>query len=623
MSYAAVVIATAVPVVLGLLVVRRSDKRLIGWLLVAQGVSVGALLGGAPVAGSGTAALIADQLAAGSWIFLFLWLVLIAYLLPDGRTLSHGWLLWIRGGLVGALLFLVGAAGDRSAFVLEHEGTEPPLRWLPQPLSGLLGTVGLLLVVLLFLGSAVAVRSRLRRSSGQDRLQLLWLVWGALAVPMGLLVLWVNYFAMGAQEWLTTVTLTVVSVALPATIAVAILRYNLFDVRLALSRTLTYGALLVGVLGAYALVLYAAERMGGSGNGGGLAAVAVVAVAVHPAHAWLRERIDRWVYGYRSEPYQALRLLADRADAADPDALSTAITDVVKQALRVKRVWVDADGADHPGVLRTALIHRSERLGDLAVEVPPGRTLSAADMSLLQDLARYAAVLVRAQQQADELRESRTRIVAGREEERRRLRRDLHDGVGPTLAAVVLTLNAAEAREDAAERGVLLAEAREQVRDAISEVRRLVDDLRPPAIDEVGLLGAIRQRASALSGGVVIEVSGPDPMPDLPAAVEVAAFRIASEAMANVARHSRASRCQVHVGVNGSFEMTIADNGRGADPGDGTIGPGVGWTSMRERAAELGGRCTISERAQGGLVVRVIVPLEHPQTEDSDLEGDA
>jgi two-component system NarL family sensor kinase len=622
MSYVAVLIATSVPVALGLLVVRRSGQRRIGWLLVAQGVSVGLLLGGAQAAGSGTAALIVDQLAAGSWIFLFLWLVLIAYLLPDGRTLSHGWLWWIRAGLAGSLLFLVGAAGDRSTFVLEHDGADPPLRWLPQSLSGVLGTVGLVLVVLLFLGSFVAVRSRLRRSAGRERLQLLWLVWGALAVPIGLLVLWVNYFALGAADWLTTVVLTLVSVALPATIAVAILRYNLFDVRLVLTRTLTYGALVVGVVAAYALVLYAAERMGGNGNAGGLAAVAIVAVAVHPAYAWLRERIERWVYGYRSQPYQALRLLADRADAADPDALSTAITDAVTEALRVHRVWVDAGGPDHEGVVRTALIHRGERLGYLAVEVPSGRTLSAADLSLLQDLARYAAVLVRAQWQADELRESRTRIVAGREEERRRLRRDLHDGVGPTLAAVVLTLNAAEAREDAGQRGVLLAEAREQVRDAISEVRRLVDDLRPPAIDEVGLLAAIRQRAAALSGGVTIEVSGPDPMPDLPAAVEVAAFRIASEAMANVARHSRASRCQVNMGVNGSFEMTIADNGRGADPGHGTRW-GVGWTSMRERAAELGGRCSITERAQGGLVVRVVVPLEHPQAQDSDMEGDA
>ena len=125
---------------------------------------------------------------------------------------------------------------------------------------------------------------------------------------------------LGDHDWLVDVALTGVSVALPITIAIAILRHRLFDIQVVLSRTLTYGALLVGVVGLYALLLLAAERMGGNGTAGGLLAVAVVAVAVHPAYSWLRRRIERWVYGYRAQPQQALRLLADRAEAADPDA---------------------------------------------------------------------------------------------------------------------------------------------------------------------------------------------------------------------------------------------------------------------------------------------------------------
>ena len=348
----------------------------------------------------------------------------------------------------------------------------------------------------------------------------------------------------------------------------------------------------------------------------------VVAVAVHPAYSWLRQRIERWVYGYRSQPHQALRLLADRADAAEPEALVASITQAVAEALRVDSVWVDAgaEDGDDDHVVRTPLVHRGERLGDLAVEVPAGRRLSPADVSLLRDLARYAAVLVRSERQSDQLRESRSRIVAGREEERRRLRRDLHDGVGPSLAAIVLKLNAAQSRADGGERNALLAEAREEVKAAIAEVRRLVDDLRPPAIDEVGLVGAIRQRAAALTGELTIEVTGPDPMPVLPAAVEVAAFRIAAEAMTNVARHAGATRCRVAIGVNGSFELTVADNGRGTDR---TTTRGVGWTTMRERAAELGGSCTISSRPEGGLVVRARLPLEQQPSEDADVKADA
>jgi signal transduction histidine kinase len=379
----------------------------------------------------------------------------------------------------------------------------------------------------------------------------------------------------------------------------------------------------VGVVALYALLLLAAERVGGDGTAGGLLAVAVVAVTIQPASAWLRQRIERWVYGYRSEPHRAMRLLADRAEAAEAGALGPSITEAVAAALRVDHVWVDTgpvEGGDDERVVRAPLAHGGERLGDLAVEVPRGRQLSAADRSLLEDLARYASVLVRSDRQADQLRESRAGIVAGREEERRRLRRDLHDGVGPSLAAVVLKLNAAQSRADGAERNALLGEARAEVKDAIAEVRRLVDDLRPPAIDEVGLLGAIRQRAAGLSGDLVIEVDGPASMPALPAAVEVAAFRIASEAMTNVARHSSATRCRILVALNGSFELTVIDNGGGVDR---FVRRGVGWTSMQERAAELGGSCTVTSRPGGGLVVRAVLPFEQRLGEPADVGADA
>ncbi len=626
MFHAAVAIATAIPVVLGLLVVRGGQRR-IGWLLVAHGVSVGVLLGGSRDASTGTASLVADQVLAGSWIFLFLWLVLIAYLLPDGRPFTALWRRVILVGLLGAVLFLIGAAGDRAGFRQEHDGREPPLAWLPHVLSGVLGLVGLVLVVLFFFGSAVAIRNRLRGSAGVVRMQLLWLVWGALAVPLGLLLVWTNHFVLGDHAWLTDLTLTAISVSLPVAIAIAILRHHLFDIQVVLSRTLTYGALVLGVVTLYALLLVVAERLGGNGNAGGLLAVAVVAVAVNPAYSWLRQRVERWVYGYRSQPHQALRLLADRAEAAGPESLGAAVTEAVAEALRVDRVWIDADdreaddaddAATDDRVVRTPLWHRGERVGDLAVDVPPGRRLSAADLSLLRDLARYAAVLVRSEGQAHLLRESRTRIVAGREEERRRLRQDLHDGVGPSLAAVVLKLNAAQSRADGPDRSALLAEARDEVRDAIAEVRRVVDDLRPPAIDEVGLVPAIRQRGAALSVGLAVEVSGPDPMPELPAAVEVAAFRITSEAMANVARHAGATRCRVDVRVDGCLELTVADNGRGAD---GATERGVGWSSMRERAAELGGSCTITNRAEGGLLVRAVLPIERQRATEPEAEA--
>ncbi len=622
MPYPAVALATAVPVLLGVLVVRRGPP-VVGWLLVAHGLSIGALLG--PwFTRTSSAPLVLDQLLAGSWIFLFLWLVLVAYLVPDGRPLTSRWRNWLLLGLLGAVLFLVGSAGDRGGFMEEHDGLTPPLAWLAPQVSGALGVVGLVLVVLLFFGSGLAVRARWRVSAGMVRVQLMWLFVGALAVPAALLVIWANYFLMGQGEWVTGLALSAVSLALPVSIAIAILRYRLFDIQVVLSRALTYGALLSGVVLLYAVLLLGAERIGGSSAAGGLVAVAVVAVAVHPAYSWLRQRVEQWVYGYRSQPHQALRMLADRADDADSDALDTALTDAVAKALRVDRVWVleaeaevDAVG-DDDHVVQVPMDHRGEHLASLVVHVPPGRRLSVEDRALLRDLARYAAVLVQHERQEQQLRESRTSIVAAREEERRRLRQDLHDGVGPCLAAVVLKLNAAESRPDDAERRALVIEARDEVRSAIAEVRRAVDDLRPPAIDEVGLLAAIRQTAAIMSVAFPIKVSGPDPLPALPAAVEVAAFRIASEALANVAQHSQATLCRVEIRVHDRFEMTVADNGRGA--GGSTHRRGLGWDSMRERAAELGGRCTITNVAEGGLLVHAVFPIEQPKSALPDIE---
>jgi two-component system NarL family sensor kinase len=604
-----------VPVVVGALILRWHPRYAIGWLLVAHGVLFFlSLTFDGPV--TSRTGLIADQLTSGAWVLLFLGLVVIAYLLPDGRAANRFWRWWLRIGLAGVLLFIVGAAGDGQGFAETHDGAALPLAWLPEAVSDLLGSVGLLMVALLIFGSAVAVWRRLRRARGDERLQLLWLVWGALTVPVTLLTGWINHFLLDDGP-LFPAALGLVAVGLPITVGIAILRHRLFDIRFVLSRTLTYLLLVVAVITVYAMLLFATDRLIGNGTLGGLLAVGVVAVAVHPAYSFLWKRVERWVYGLRSDPRAAIRLLVDRAEAADPTGLITAVTDAVAAALRVDRVWVETTEASPDPALRERMVHRSEDVGQLAIAVPDGREFSPADLDLVRDLAQFAAILVRSGQLNDELSASRRRIVAGREEERRRLRRDLHDGVGPSLAAIVLKLNATQSRTDPGERNALIAEVRDEVKGAIGEVRRLVDDLRPPAIDEVGLLNAMRQRASALSGAVTFEVTGPPAPPPLPAAVEVAAFRIASEAMTNVARHSGATRCRVEIEVNGTaFQLAVSDNGHGTDRA--TTG-GIGWTTMRERAAELGGSCTITSRPEGGLVVRAVLPL----VEHEPVEADA
>jgi signal transduction histidine kinase len=600
--------AASVSVAVGLLVLLRSGQRWIGCLLVAHGICFGALLVN-PSTSTSHLGMVVDQLAAGSWVFLFLWLVLIAYLVPDGHSLSPGWRRWMLCGLGGVAAFLVASPGDVDGFKEAHHGNDPPVPWLPAPVAGAIGVVGLLLTVLLFFGAVFAVLARLRQSSGDVRLRLLWLVWGATSLPVALMLAWVGHFALDDNPWVVGLALTLAGVGLPVTIGIAVLRHQLFDIQLVLSRTLTYGVLVTSVIGVYALLLAGAQLLVGDSVVGGVVAVTLVAVAVQPAYATVRRRIERWVYGYRADPAVALRRLGASLESADPLRVVDAITASVAEALKVDRAWVSPPGAevDDPRVVRVPLVHRDEPIGDLLVEVPDGRRLSSADTALLHDIARQASVTVRAAQLAGDLQASRSRIVTAREEERKRLRRELHDGVGPSLAAILLMLEAARSREDVATRDLLLVEIRDETKAAVAEVRRVVDELRPPAIDEVGLAGAIRQRAASLSTDrLAFQVDSPGTSPPIPAAVEVAAFRIASEAMTNVAKHSGASRCRVDLAFDRMLELTVSDNGQGSRR---TPGNGVGWTSMTERAAELGGSCTIRDRSEGGLVVHAVLPL--------------
>jgi signal transduction histidine kinase len=212
---------------------------------------------------------------------------------------------------------------------------------------------------------------------------------------------------------------------------------------------------------------------------------------------------------------------------------------------------------------------------------------------------------------ADLLR-SRAALVTAREEERRRLRRDLHDGLGPALAGVTLGLHAARAtlKRDLASSEELLVILESQMEEAVGDIRQLVYGLRPPALDEVGLVRALQQQAARLEGtaGLVVSVEAiPPHFAQLPAAVEVAAYRIAMEAMTNTARHANASLCSVLIRVGDSLELTVTDNGVGlADESS----PGVGLNSMRERAGELGGGLEI-ESSTAGTAVTATLPVVH------------
>jgi signal transduction histidine kinase len=349
------------------------------------------------------------------------------------------------------------------------------------------------------------------------------------------------------------------------------------------------------------------------------------------------------MFGDRDDPYRALTRLGARLESMlDPMEAPAIIVRAIAESLRVPWVAIrlrrlddaEAEATDSPDIaarrvishgrqptselVSMPLVSGTEVVGELQVAPrSPSEPLSLADRALLGALARQATPALRAVSLTLDLVESRERLVVAREEERRRIRRDLHDGLGPTLAAVGMRAEVAAdlAARDPAAAQRLLDEMRSEVRAALADVRRLVDALRPPALDELGLVGALQAQASRLGVAPAIEVDAAS-LPALPAAVEVAAYRIAVEAMTNAARHAAARSCRVLLHeseADGSagpvLEIEIADDGRGIpDP----VRPGIGLTSMRERAAEIGGSLTVARGPSGGTLVTARLPLTAP-----------
>lgn len=341
-----------------------------------------------------------------------------------------------------------------------------------------------------------------------------------------------------------------------------------------------------------------------------------------------------------------LARLADRLQGSlDPYAVLPAVVTVVAQALpaRYAAVYlkrVDADelilaaehgtatgesslppsplaavgtAGDNPGTdpshsLTFPVLYKSEEVGLLLVVPADDHPPTPEERHLLAAIARGAGSAAQVVRQEHDLQLARERLVLAREEERRRLRRNLHDSIGPTLAA--LSLRAGSVRnlieQDPPAAQEQFNELREQIHSVITDIRRVVYNLRPPALDELGMLPAIQEQARQFStGGLQVSVDAPDQMPPLPAAVEVAAYRIVTEALANVARHAHARLCRVHLSVNDQVSIEVVDDGVGLLPNHRA---GVGIASMRERVAELGGSCTIESPAEGGTRVLAFLP---------------
>jgi signal transduction histidine kinase len=539
---------------------------------------------------------------------------------PVGTVRRHRWLV----PAVYAVTFGIYAAAMTAA-----RATSPTaLAWV-----GTWPTIQLALVVPAVVVAVVLIAVRYARTAepaARARIRLATL--GVVASAVLGLVLFQGPELVLGTALLPPEAIGLIALPLPLGFAAAILHDHLFDLDVALNRTLVYGGMTLGVLAVYVATVAGLTALAGDqpGYAVSLLATGLAALAALPLRDVLQRAVNRAMYGSRDEPWQAMRRLGARLEwAVDPERAFPAVAETVADALRLPYVGVEvvdeagrravvAEHGSPPGVVeRVSLVHGGEAVGELLLGVRAGeRGFRPSELALVRDLARQAGAALHAQRLRDDLARSRERLVVAREEERRRLRRDLHDGLGPTLAAIGMRAEAASAllgAGEAASRTQLDALTGE-VRVALADVRRLVDGLRPPALDELGLLGAIGQQAARLDGGAdrkagaaAIRVeSDPVTLPELPAAVEVAAYRITVEAMTNAVRHAGARLCRVRLEARSQLVIEVTDDGRGVPA---PLQPGTGIESMRDRATELGGEVAIEARPEGGTRVIARLPL--------------
>lgn len=557
---------------------------------------------------------------AGAWVSSWLWTAvptgfLLALLwFPDGDVPGPRWRPAVGGVAVSwALIWLATAFAPGPMPDFDGHIVVNPLGWVGAgPALHAIGRAGMIILAVTAVATVASVGWRFYRGGATVRAQLRWLL--AMVAVIAVTVALPSPVALSPVILALQVTAVFL---LPVTLAVTLVRRD----GLVLPRLLVYGSLSALLLAAYLAVVGLAQAAFGSraDPAAAVAAAGLIAVLAAPLRVRLQRSVDRLVYGARGDPYAALADLGRRI-AGSPGDLLHEVVHAVTDALRAPYAAVVLPGDDVPAAcagrpshpeIAVPLLLRDTQAGSLIVAQ---RTLkepySERDLALLHDLARHIAVAAHAATLTRDLQRSRESLVAAREEERRRIRRDLHDGLGPALAGIAFGLDAARntLAADPKATAATLAELKTEMQASIADVRRLIYNLRPPALDQAGLVPALEQYAARLTerGTLDILVSAPA-LPPLPAAVEVAAYRIATEALTNVVRHSGARHTSVSFTVDdANLRLEVADDGIGlpAEPGD--RGTGLGLAAMAERAAELGGACSAAARSRGTCVVAVL-----------------
>ncbi len=528
-------------------------------------------------------------------LFPLLGLVLAIY--PDGRLPGPRWRLPVAASAVGIGLLTVAMIGG-------YNDIAPGAAPASLPDWPIFGALFVATMALLLVGGTVAIWvmsfKRFATSQAHERQQLAWFIGAVLPLLLlGILGPWQS-------------VISGLAVALPAAIAVGVLRYGMLGIEFVLRRGLVFVPLTAAVLAGYLLAAALAGSRFGNGPLAPVLTAALIAVGLAPLRDRLQRAVDRFVYGQRRDPISAVLDMGDTvAGGPSTDLLPTVLATVIS-ALRAPGARVEnpagrtiaLTGEQIEGV-RLSLRFGGETVGTLLVAGrAPGEAFNEADLRLLNALAPQVAVVVRAQDLTEALEDERDRVLAATTSERDRLRRDLHDGLGPSLSGIGLGLEAVETAVGHGDSGTatdVLSVLRAETRTAVSEVRRILDDLRPSALDGTRLVDALTRYAATVSTRLPVLVEVHPDLHQIGPDLESAVYRIAQEALTNAVRHASANEVRIGLSLrDGRVLLEVSDDGRGFSV---TNGVGVGLQSMRQRAEEAGGKLLVASSPAGTTVL--------------------
>lgn len=518
-------------------------------------------------------------------------IIVVPWLMRD-RALGP----WSRVGLALGIVITGALTVQRAVFPMSD----------PRVLLGAVVVMGLVTA------AAVAWRAR-HEPAERDHVALGWLTVGVTAMALSFLpLLW-----YAIPPWTMAVLHLVCQLLFSGAILVVVLRQQLWGIDLAVSRALVAGILAVLLVGAYVIAVLGVQGAVGDTRASQVAAAVVVVLAAPFLRQWAGRRVGALVYGQALEPHRAVRAMGAGFASDDERALLDVLVAQLAASMRLQSVAVTSGGATvasygvpSDNVLELPVVHRGQEIGVLVVTAPPGEWLGARTVKAVADLSDLVAAGVALTLALHEADAARERLTSARLQERKVIRRELHDGLGPWLAGLRLGMqgvrNAVRPNPELAES--LLDSLSAELDQRIADVRTLSHSLLPPAIEQLGLAAALQELAARWEQtGMHVRLRCA-PLPALAAPVAAAAYAIASESITNAAKHSGTHTCAVTVDVvEGSLRVVCSDDGAGLDPG---AREGVGLRAMVERASELGGEVVVGPNGRRGTRVTARVPLE-------------